>query len=92
MKNNIIKSIVLAGLTSLTLSSCGDFLEIEPKNFVSEDNFWNEKSDIDQMVTGTYVKMQTDAFLRRCIVWGEVRGDNVLAGSVHQLGIVLCSH
>lgn len=81
MKKNIIKTLMLAGVTCMAMSGCGDFLEIEPKNFVSEDNFWNEKTDIDQMVTGTYVKMQEDAFIRRCIVWGEVRGDNVLAGS-----------
>ena len=43
---------MLAAVACLGLSSCGDFLAIEPKTFVSEDNFWNEKTDIDQMVTG----------------------------------------
>ena len=80
MKRNIIKSIVLAGFACLSLASCGDFLEIEPKTFVSEDNFWNEKTDIDNMVIGTYTKMQSDAFIRRCIMWGETRSDNVQDG------------
>ena len=80
MKRNIIKSIVWAGIACLSLSSCGDFLEIEPKTFVSEDNFWNEKTDIDNMVIGTYTKMQSDAFIRRCIMWGEARGDNTQDG------------
>ncbi|MCD7720629.1 MAG: RagB/SusD family nutrient uptake outer membrane protein [Prevotellaceae bacterium] len=73
-------SLVLLGLVCLGYTSCGDFLEIEPKTFVSEDNFWNEKTDIDQMVAGTYVKMQADAFIQRCIMWGETRSDNIGEG------------
>lgn len=80
MKYNIKKSFFLAALASLTLSGCGDFLEIEPRTFVSEDNFWNEKADIEQMVIGTYAKMQDDAYIRRCIVWGETRSDNIIEG------------
>ncbi len=77
MKKNKIKSLMLAAIACLGLTGCGDFLAIEPKTFVSEDNFWNEKTDIDQMVTGVYVKMQADPIIRRCIVWGEVRSDNI---------------
>jgi len=77
---NIFKSLVILCLLGAGLTSCGDFLEIEPKTFISEDNFWNEKVDIDQMVAGTYVKMQSDAFIRRCIMWGETRSDNIVEG------------
>ena len=77
MKKNKIKMLSMAMVACLGLSSCGDFLAIEPKTIVSEDNFWNEKTDIDQMVTGVYTKMQSDAYIRRCIVWGEVRSDNI---------------
>ncbi len=82
MSKYINKRISLALLCALCLgvASCGDFLDIEPKTFVSEDNFWNEKADIDQMVAGTYVKMQSDAFIQRCIMWGETRSDNIGEG------------
>ncbi len=80
MKKNSIKTILGAGLFCLAMSSCGDFLNIEPKTFVSEDNFWNEKKDIDQLIAGTYTKMQDENFIRRCIVWGEVRGGDVAEG------------
>ncbi len=73
-------SLVLPCALCLAMASCGDFLDIEPKTFVSEDNFWNEKTDIDQMVAGTYVKMQADAFIQRCIMWGETRSDNIVEG------------
>ena len=52
MKTYKVKSLFVAVLACLGLTSCGDFLEIEPKTFVSEDNFWNEKTDVDQMVIG----------------------------------------
>ena len=80
MKNIKLKSILLAGVACLGLSSCGDFLEIEPKTFVSEDNFWNEKTDIDQTVIGVYTKLQADDIIRRCIIWGEARSENILDG------------
>ncbi|MCQ2196534.1 MAG: RagB/SusD family nutrient uptake outer membrane protein [Bacteroidaceae bacterium] len=82
MKNyiNKIKSLVLVGAASMALSSCGDFLYIEPKTFVSEENFWNEKADVDQMVAGVYVKMQDAKFIERLIMWGETRSDEVTEG------------
>lgn len=80
MKTYKVKSLFVAVLACLGLTSCGDFLEIEPKTFVSEDNFWNEKTDVDQMVIGVYTKMQNDAFIRRCIMWGETRSDNTAEG------------
>lgn len=75
-----LKSLVLVGIACLGLSSCGDFLNIEPKTFVSDENFWNEKTDVDQMVAGIYVKMQNSSFISRCIVWGELRSDNIAEG------------
>lgn len=73
---NIIKHscFVCAGLL---LVSCGDFLEITPRDMVTEDNFWDEKKDVDQMVAGCYTAMQAHDFIARCIVWGEVRGMDV---------------
>ncbi len=77
---NKLISLVLPCAFCLGMASCGDFLDIEPKTFVSEDNFWNEKTDIDQMVAGAYVSMQSDAFIQRCIMWGETRSDNIGEG------------
>lgn len=83
MKNYIknISCAVLFGAAMVSLSGCGDFLNIEPKNFVSEDNFWNEKADIEQMVAGVYVQLQDPSIIERCIVWGEGRSDNFVDGN-----------
>ena len=79
--NHIIQSGAMLALLCLVLTGCGDFLEITPRDQVTEDNFWNEKADIDQMVAGCYSSMQSDAFIRRCIVWGELRSDNIYPGT-----------
>ena len=76
-----IRHGALAALVGLTLTSCSDFLNITPRDIVTEDNFWNEKSDIEQFVSGCYVSMQKEAFISRCIVWGELRSDNLYPGA-----------
>ena len=77
---NKVKLLTLLSLISLSMSSCGDWLLIEPKTFVTEDNFWNEKSDVDQMVAGVYCMLQNADIIERCIVWGELRSDNIADG------------
>lgn len=68
----------------VTLSSCSDFLEIEPQNEITADNFWDEKSDIDQILMGCYARMASNEVISRMIVWGEFRSDNVeFAGSAN---------
>ena len=49
---NRIKTVLL-GVSSflllpstILLSSCSDFLEIEPLNEIVLENFWNEKADV----------------------------------------------
>ena len=79
--HNTIRTGAVLGLLSLALVGCSDFLEIKPRDIVTEDNFWNEKTDVDQMVAGCYATMQSDEFIRRCIVWGELRSENIYPGS-----------
>ncbi len=68
---------MLTALAGIAMASCGDFLEIKPRDIVTEDNFWNEKSDIEQLVRGCYTAMQSDAFITRCVLWGEGRSENL---------------
>ncbi len=67
-----------AGLLALVLLvSCADFLEITPRDIVTEDNFWDEKADVEQMVAGCYTAMQSQDFISRCVVWGDLRSDDI---------------
>ena len=76
----IVYSLLLATGMMGGLSSCADFLEIEPQNEILFENFWNEKADVDGIVAGIYSGLQSDAILSRMIIWGEGRSENVVAG------------
>lgn len=74
-------NIIIGALCGLIgVSSCADFLEIEPQNEIILEKFWNEKADVDGIITGCYSAMQKEGCIKRMIVWGEVRSDNVGVG------------
>ncbi len=75
-----IKRASLLGTASLLLVGCADFVDILPKDLITEDNFWNERNDVDQMVGGCYTQLQGDDVLERFIAWGELRSDNCYNG------------
>ena len=63
-----------------SVSACSDFLEVEPQNLIVLDQFWNEKADVEAIINGCYSRLQSEDCVKRMIVWGEVRGDNVSTG------------
>ena len=65
----------------LALTGCSDFLEIEPQNEIILENFWNEKADVDAIIAGCYSGMQSENVIKRMMVWGEFRSDNIGPGS-----------
>ena len=70
----------LMGLMGTVISGCSDFLDIEPLNEIVLEKFWNEKADVDGIIAGCYSGMQGDAIVRRMIIWGEARSENLAAG------------
>ena len=42
--------------------------------------FWNEKTDVENVVTGCYAAMLESDIRERMMVWGEGRSDNVAGG------------
>lgn len=82
MKNmkNIWVKVALPTIVGLAITSCSDFLDVDPLTMVTEDNFWDEKNDVDEIVTGCYTRMQESDFCKRLFIWGEVRSDNVAKG------------
>ena len=47
----------LMGLMGLTQTGCSDFLEIKPQTEIILEDFWNEKADVENVVTGCYSAM-----------------------------------
>lgn len=79
MKKYIIFAPIIAA--GVALGSCSDFLDIEPQDEIVLENFWNEKSDVDNMIAGCYSMMQTEDFVTRLMIWGEVRSENIVSGN-----------
>jgi hypothetical protein len=61
-------------------ASCSDFLEIEPQNEIILEKFWNEKADVDAIIGGCYSALQDEGVIKRMMVWGEFRSDNISVG------------
>lgn len=80
-RRNTIYSIITAVAALLSFASCSDFLEVKPQNVTVEDEFWNEKADVDQMMTGLYASLQDAGVVKRMMIWGEFRSDNVTSGN-----------
>ncbi|NPD91063.1 RagB/SusD family nutrient uptake outer membrane protein [Xylanibacter muris] len=77
---SIIYSVLGMACASIGLSSCSDFLELEPQNEIILEKFWNEKADVDGMIAGCYSGMQSDNMMLRMMIWGEFRSDNISRG------------
>ncbi len=65
----------------LPLTSCSDFLEIEPLNEIILEKFWTEKADVENMIAGCYSGMESEGVIRRMMIWGEFRSENIGIGS-----------
>jgi hypothetical protein len=61
-------------------TSCTDFLQIEPQNEIILEKFWTDKDDVHSIITGCYSALQSDANVKRMMVWGEFRSDNIYVG------------
>ena len=70
----------LVGLMGLTMTGCTDFLEIEPQNEIIMEKFWTDKNDVHSIITGCYSAFQSDANVKRMMIWGEFRSDNIYIG------------
>lgn len=62
------------------LASCSDFLDIKSQSEIVLEDFWSEKSDVDNIVAGCYTGLMSDAVVRRMIIWGEGRSENLQVG------------
>lgn len=79
-------SVVTLALCLCVISSCNDFLEVESQNIITEEKFWNEKSDVENIIAGCYSAMQSNSVLSRMMIWGEFRSENIVAnGNISNL-------
>ena len=64
---------MLLGLAGLGMTSCTDFLTLYPLDKVVEENFWEDKNDLEGVRYGAY--MQMAGTIEKFIAWGDARSD-----------------
>lgn len=75
MKYKII--IAISIIFSLSISSCSDFLNLEPQDGVITEKFWQNKEEVHDAVMGCYAAIMVRSNMEKYIWWGELRGDLV---------------
>lgn len=77
--SNIFSKLFLAGGLMLTagMTSCDDYLTVLPTDQITEEDFWNDKNDLNNVRAAAYAKMVSGDITNRMFVWGEVRSDNL---------------
>ncbi len=71
-----------AALLASSLTACDDFLSIVPLNEVVLENYWTEEADVTSVVNSCYAQLESGDCLKRMLVWGELRSDNLTTGQV----------
>lgn len=77
--SNILKTFGLVACAGLATTSCD--VELMPLNEVVLENYWTEKSDVENVLTSCYTAMMDGAWMERIVTWGEVRSDNIAEGA-----------
>ncbi len=75
------KKLLGMGITTLMLTSCGDFLDTLPLNDVVLENFWTQKSDVTSVLNSCYESLESSDCITRMGLWGEIRSDNMIQGA-----------
>ena len=70
---NIFKATSLLAVMSLSLASCNDWLTVHPQTQIVEENFWEDKNDLEGVRYAAYKNMAGQ--VEKMIIWGDLRSD-----------------
>ena len=79
--NKQVTKLFSAALLASSLTACDDFLSIVPLNEVVLENYWTEEADVTSVVNSCYAQLESGDCLKRMLVWGELRSDNLTTGA-----------
>ena len=70
----IFEKACVAGLLTLFTTSCQDWLTIYPQDRIVEEDFWEDKNDLEGVRYGAYRQMAST--VSKLAVWGDLRSDS----------------
>ncbi len=72
-RNKYLSNIALLAVAAIGAASCDDFLTLYPQDRVVEENFWEDKNDLEGVRYGAYKQLAST--LDHLIIWGDIRSD-----------------
>lgn len=72
--NKAIKTTLMLGLAAWTMSSCQDWLTVYPQTQIVEEDFWEDKNDLEGVRYAAYQQMCST--LSSLALWGDLRSDS----------------
>lgn len=84
MRKFVRLGIIISSL--IVLSSCSDWLYLEPEDGIIRQEYWKSKEDVHAAVMGVYASMLGNAqgsgynVPELLFLWGEIRGDMISLG------------
>tara|TARA_R110002049_G_C9176538_1_gene562804 strand:+ start:5890 stop:7350 length:1461 start_codon:yes stop_codon:yes gene_type:complete len=79
MKKHIMKILLVVPLFLATLSSCSNYLDLEPQDSLIQQEFWQNKEQVSSAVAGCYASMNESGFTDRVFKWGELRAEMLVS-------------
>lgn len=74
IQNKSVKMALLMGIAAWALTSCQDWLTVYPQTQVVEENFWEDKNDLEGVRYAAYTQMCST--LDKIVNWGDLRSDS----------------
>lgn len=62
-------------------SSCKDFLDLKPEGSLVQEEFWQNKGQVESAVAACYASMNQNNYISRVIQWGELRAEMLVSSS-----------
>ncbi|MBR1652109.1 MAG: RagB/SusD family nutrient uptake outer membrane protein [Alloprevotella sp.] len=84
-RNKIFNTLLAAGAICLMgiVQSCDDYLTVLPTNQITEEAFWADKNDLNNVRAGAYLVL-TQGITNQVLTWGELRSDNLVLNVMDQ--------
>lgn len=70
---NIFKTTLIVSMVAMGMASCDDWLTIHPQTQIVEENFWEDKNDLEGVRYAVYKNMANQ--IEKMIIWGDLRSD-----------------
>ena len=79
MKQYVIKIFLIIPIVLLMVTSCSNYLELEPEGDLIQQEFWKTKEQVSSAVAGCYASMNQEGFMEKVLLWGELRGEMMVS-------------